>query len=176
MSLLALAVFGKLKETHLCSRHIQVAAALARIVEAEQGIFTAIMVEARKPGEGVVVLLDTYSMQSTGFAADGDEQEGEEDDGSDGDDDDESDNDGEDSSSDSDSEEEDEEEGSQERVDLGADVKFGLPALPHPVEIVCPHELQCPLTQGIFLDPVIASNGQVRLSVLLFGSLRTHPA
>ena len=59
---------------------------------------------------------------------------------------------------------------------LGADVKFGLSARPHPVEIVCPHELQCPLTQGIFLDPVIASDGQVRLSVLLFGSLRTHPA
>jgi hypothetical protein len=73
-----------------------VATALARIVEAEQGIFTAIMGEDRKPDEGVVVLLDTsYSMQSTGFAADGDEQEGEEDDDSDGDDDDESDDDGE---------------------------------------------------------------------------------
>lgn len=154
------------------TRHTQVAAALARFVEAEHGIFTAVMGEDRKPDEGVVVLLDTsYSMQSTGFAADGDEQEGEEDD--DGDD--ESDDDGEDSISESDSEEEDEEEEEEEQEveDLGADVKYGLSALPHPIEITCPHELQCPLTQGILLDPVIASDGQVRLSILFFCGLHS---
>jgi len=134
-----------------------VAAALARVVEAEHGIFTAIMGEDRKPDEGVVLLLDTsYSMQDTGFVAGKRKEEEEEEEEEEGD--------GEDGSIDFSEEEEEEEERAkrEQEDDLEADVKFGLPALPHPVEILCPHELQCPFTQGILLDPVMASDGQAR--------------
>lgn len=122
--------------------------ALAKLMESESDVFAEVLGEEREPDEALVILLDTsYSMASTGFAPAGDGDESSDDD----DEEEESDS----SGSDSDSEEAKEEEAEEE------DGEGRLPAFIDPVEVEAPHELRCPLTTGIMLDPVIASDGEV---------------
>jgi len=124
-----------------------VAAALAKLMEADQGgLFSAVLGKEREPDEAVVILLDTsYSMNDSRFAAAGDEEEDEEGDGM------ESEDDESESCSDEEDEGDDEEEEEEE----------GLPAFIDAADVEAPLELQCPLTKAIVLDPVVASDGQV---------------